>query len=93
MMLAEFNGRSPAALSSLVNEHGVQLMQFPRDVLSAMGAAAGEVMQELYENGDDITRRIASSFFRFRQDAIRYTKISESAFTTARSIRFDFPKG
>jgi TRAP-type mannitol/chloroaromatic compound transport system substrate-binding protein len=93
MMLAEFNGRSPAALSSLVNEHGVQLMQFPRDVLSAMGAAAGEVMQELYENGDDITRRIASSFFRFRQDAIRYTKISESAFTNARSIRFDFPKG
>jgi len=55
--------------------------------------AAGEVMQELYENGDDITRRIASSFFRFRQDAIRYTKISESAFTNARSIRFDFPKG
>src|SRR6185503_5607439 len=54
MMLAEFNGRSPAALSSLVNEHGVQLMQFPRDVLGAMGAAAGEVMQELYENGDDI---------------------------------------
>ena len=29
----------------------------------------------------------------FRQDAIRYTKISETAFTNARSIRFDFPKG
>ena len=43
MMLAEFNGRSPAALASLVNEHGVQLKQFPRDVLVAFGIASGEV--------------------------------------------------
>ena len=93
VMLAEFNGRSPAALSSLVNEHGVQLRQFPRDVLVAFGEASGFVMQELLENKDQITRQIASSYLRFRQDAIRYTRIAETAFTTARSYKFDFPKG
>ena len=93
MMLAEFNGRSPAALNSLVNEHGVQLRQFPRDVLVALGEASGTVMQELLEGGDDITRQIASSYLRFRQDAMRYTRVSETAFATARLYKFDFPKG
>ncbi|MBL9034713.1 MAG: TRAP transporter substrate-binding protein [Rhodospirillaceae bacterium] len=93
MMLAEFNGRSPAALASLINEHGVEIRQFPRDVLAALGVASGEVMQELFDTGDELTRRIATSYFRYRQDAMRYTKISEAAFTAARSMRFDFPKG
>ena len=62
-------------------------------MLAALGAASGEVMEELFANGDDITRRIATSYFKFRQDAMRYTKISEAAFTAARSMRFDFPKG
>lgn len=93
MMLAEFNGRSPAALNSLVNEHGVELRQFPRDVLVAFGEASGEILQELLEGGDDITRQIASSYLRFRQDAMRYTRVSETAFATARSHKFDFPKG
>jgi TRAP-type mannitol/chloroaromatic compound transport system substrate-binding protein len=93
MMLAEFNGRSPAALASLVNEHGVQLRQFPRDVLISFGQASGEVLQELLEQGDDITRQIASSYLRYRQDAMRYTRIGENAFTTARLAKFDFPKG
>jgi TRAP-type mannitol/chloroaromatic compound transport system substrate-binding protein len=93
MMLAEFNGRSPTALASLVNEHGVQLKQFPRDVLVAFGKSSGEVLQELLERGDGITRQIASSYLRFRQDTMRYTRIAETAFATARSYKFDFPKG
>lgn len=93
MMLAEFNGRSPAALASLINEHGVELKEFPRDVLVALGRASGEVLQELLERGDDITRQIASSYLRFRQDAMRYTRFAETAFTRARLYKFDFPKG
>ena len=93
MMLAEFNGRSPAALASLVNEHGVQLKQFPRDVMVAFGEAAGEVMQDLLEDPAEITRQIASSYLRFRQDSMRYTRIADAAFTSARSFKFDFPKG
>jgi TRAP-type mannitol/chloroaromatic compound transport system substrate-binding protein len=93
LMLAEFNGRSPAALSSLVNEHGVQLMEFPRDVLIAFGTASGYVMQDLLESEDETTHQIASSYLRFRQDSMRYTRIGEAAFTRARSYKFPYPTG
>jgi len=62
-------------------------------VLISFGQASGEVLQELLEQGDDITRQIASSYLRYRQDAMRYTRIGENAFTTARLAKFDFPKG
>jgi hypothetical protein len=51
------------------------------------------VLQDLLERGDDITRQIASSYLRFRQDTMRYTRIAETAFANARSYKFDFPKG
>jgi TRAP-type mannitol/chloroaromatic compound transport system substrate-binding protein len=93
LMLAEFNGRSAAALASLVNEHGVQLKQFPKEVLEAFGKASGEVMQEVYDGGDEITRKICESFFGFRRDIRLWTRISDQAFANARSLKFDYPQG
>jgi TRAP-type mannitol/chloroaromatic compound transport system substrate-binding protein len=93
LMLAEFNGRSGAALASLVNEHGVELKQFPKEVLEAFGAASGEVMQEVYDSGDEITRKICESFFQFRRDIRRWTRVSDQAYTNARSLEFEYPQG
>ncbi len=42
---AEYSGRSPAALATLVNEHDVQLKKFSRDVLIAFGNASSEVVK------------------------------------------------
>jgi TRAP-type mannitol/chloroaromatic compound transport system substrate-binding protein len=92
-MLAEFNGRSAPALASLVNEHGVILKQFPKDVLEAFGRASGELMQEIYDDGDDITRRTCANFFAFRRDIRLWTRISDQAYTNARSLDFDYPQG
>ncbi|MDY0883268.1 TRAP transporter substrate-binding protein [Dongia soli] len=93
IMLAEFNGRSPAALSTLVNEHKVELKQFPKSVLLALGTASGEVMQELIDKGDEITQRIAKSYFKFRREAKNYTKITEIAYATSRDLNFRYPQG
>jgi TRAP-type mannitol/chloroaromatic compound transport system substrate-binding protein len=93
LMLAEFNGRSAPALASLVNEHGVQLKQFPKDVLEAFGAASGELMQEVIDQGDDITQKVANAYFRFRADIRGWTRISDQAFTNARLLKFDYPQG
>lgn len=91
--LAEYNGRSPAALATLINEYGVQLTEFPNEVMRAFGKASGEVMQELFDSGDDVTRRIATSYFAFRKSALRWTRISETAFANARFMKFDYPQG
>jgi len=93
MLLAEFNGRSAPALASLVNEHGVILKQFSKDVLIAFGDASGELMQELYDRGDDITRRICESFFAFRRDIRLWTRIADQAYANARALKFDYPQG
>jgi TRAP-type mannitol/chloroaromatic compound transport system substrate-binding protein len=90
---AEYAGRNPTALSTLVNEYKVQLKQYPKPVLAAFGKAAGETMQELYDKGDDTTRKIAGSYFKFRKQAIAWTRISYAAFASARDAKFDYPTG
>jgi TRAP-type mannitol/chloroaromatic compound transport system substrate-binding protein len=35
-MLAEYTARNPAALETLVNEHGVELRKFPDEVLAKL---------------------------------------------------------
>ena len=90
---AEYAGRNPAALATLVNEYKVQLKQFPRPVIAALGTAAGETMQELYDTGDDTTRKIASSYFKFRKQAMAWTRVSYAAFADARDAKFDYPAG
>ena len=93
MLLAEFNGRSAPALGSLVNEHGVILKQFPKEVLIAFGEASGQLMQSIYDDGDDITKRICQSFFAFRRDIRLWTRIADQAYTNARALPFDYPQG
>jgi TRAP-type mannitol/chloroaromatic compound transport system substrate-binding protein len=90
---AEYAGRNPAALATLVNEYKVQLKQYPKPVLAAFGKAAGETMQELYDKGDDTTRKIAASYFKFRKQAMAWTRISYAAFADARDGKFDYPTG
>ncbi len=93
MILAEFNGRSGAALATLVREHGVQLRQFPKSVLTAFGIASGELMQELYDSGDEITKKICASYFKFRREAMSWTRIGDQAYANARLLDFPYPGG
>jgi TRAP-type mannitol/chloroaromatic compound transport system substrate-binding protein len=93
VMLAEFNGRNSPALAALVREHGVELKQFPKDVLEAYGKASGDLMRELYDTGDEITKKIASAFFKFRAEVRGWTRISDQAFANARLLKFDYPQG
>jgi len=92
-MLAEFNGRSAPALQKLVSEHGVKLRQFPRSVLEAFGNASGEVLEELVADGDAITKKVANSFFTFRDQIKVWTRISDQGFTNARLLDYTYPKG
>jgi TRAP-type mannitol/chloroaromatic compound transport system substrate-binding protein len=93
LMLAEFNGRSGPALETLVREHGVELRQFPKAVLTAFGKASGELMQELWDKGDDITKKICASYFKFRRQAVLWTRVGDQAYANARLLEFPYPTG
>jgi TRAP-type mannitol/chloroaromatic compound transport system substrate-binding protein len=89
-MLAEYNARSGPALRTLVQEHGVQVKAMPEEVLLASGRAANEVLNEVYEAGTPVVRKICEDFLAFRKDVMPWTRISEQAFINARRLPFEF---
>lgn len=91
-ILAEYNARSPAALVELVNRYGVQLRQFPADVFQAFANAAGEVMQEVFDSGDDLVKAIAGSYFRFRAETLIWTRIADQGYANMRLLEHRYPK-
>jgi len=52
----------PRALQSLVNDHGVQVRRFPDEILEAGAKASVELITEIREGGDALTKKTAESF-------------------------------
>jgi TRAP-type mannitol/chloroaromatic compound transport system substrate-binding protein len=87
--LAEFNARNGGALAKLVGEHNVKLRKFSDDVMASIGGAAGQVVAEVAA-GDPMTKKVYESFIKFRKEAIGWTALSETAFTSARSLKYKY---
>lgn len=82
-MTAEYAARNQQALRTLVDEHGVQLHQFPDDVLAALRKASAEVLEELVA-GDAFARKVYDSYRRFAKDVAASTRLGELAYLQAR---------
>ncbi|HET8725875.1 MAG TPA: TRAP transporter substrate-binding protein [Alphaproteobacteria bacterium] len=87
---AEFMARNPQSLATLVNEHGVSVREFPEDIVVAAGNAAGEVLAELRDSGDDITKRIVESYVNARKALVDYTKIAELSYMQSRLLDYTY---
>lgn len=87
---AEFNARNGEALEILVRQHGTQLRRFPNDVLTAYGKAAGEVIAELRESGDAMTKKVVESFLKARREQMAWSRIGEQEFMNARLLDYKF---
>jgi len=90
LLTAEFNGRNGGALDSLINEHDVDFRRFPDEVLEGFGRAAGEVIAEMREDGDDLTRRIIDSFLEHRRELAEWSRFGEFAYMQARELPFKY---
>jgi TRAP-type mannitol/chloroaromatic compound transport system substrate-binding protein len=90
-MKLEYDLLSGRAMETLRVQHGVEFRRLEREVLQALGAAAGEVIEESYDGGDDITRRIGDSDLAARADTMRLLRFNEQAFLDVRTLDFPFP--
>ena len=90
-MKVEYDLQSGRAMETLRVEHGVEFRRLDRPVLEALGTAAGQVIEESYETGDDLTRRIWDSYLAARADTMRFLRFNEQAFLNARTLDFPFP--
>jgi TRAP-type mannitol/chloroaromatic compound transport system substrate-binding protein len=68
----EYTTKHARALKALVADEGVQVKMFPEDVNTAMGVAAGEVIDELRQNDDELVVRITESFIEYRDSVGPY---------------------
>ena len=84
-MLAEINARNAEALRELQEEHGVEVLPFPDDVLSELRAASDEVITELAER-DEFAARVWESYRPFRDTMAANTRIGDAAQLGARGI-------
>jgi TRAP-type mannitol/chloroaromatic compound transport system substrate-binding protein len=82
-LLSEYTARNPAALDDLLNKHKVDMRVYPDDVLQQLRKISEEVVAEL-AGKDAFSKRVYDSYFKFYQQAKRWSDISELAYLKAR---------
>jgi TRAP-type mannitol/chloroaromatic compound transport system substrate-binding protein len=75
-MLAEYTARNPAALKTLIEEHGVELRRFPDEVLATFKRISREVVEELAA-ADPAVARVYESYRAFQTQVAAFHKVTE----------------
>ena len=84
-MLDEFTARNNAALSELMENHGVQLRRFPDDVLRALYEGTRQAIDKLVAE-DEMAAKTYASWSDFYSKVRNYHHISEQAYINARDV-------
>lgn len=81
----EYETKHAMALKQLVAEQEVKVRMLPDDVIEAMGKAAAEVIGELRESDDALTRKTAESFVAYRDLIGGYMTYADNGQMNARA--------
>jgi len=85
----EYTTKHAQSLKTLVDEHGVQVKEFPSEVIEAMGVAAAEVIDELRQDDDELVKRITESFVAYRDLVGGYMTYADNGQMNARARVLD----
>jgi TRAP-type mannitol/chloroaromatic compound transport system substrate-binding protein len=86
----EYTTKHAQALAKLVADEGVMVRKLPQEVIVAMGNAAGEVIAELREDDDELTRRIVESFLAYRNAVSEYMVYADNGQMNARALDYRY---
>jgi TRAP-type mannitol/chloroaromatic compound transport system substrate-binding protein len=82
-LTAEFTARNAQALQTLKQQHKVNVLPLPDDVLKNMRTVAAKVVEKQADT-DAMSKRIYDSYFKFKQQVMAWHNISERAYLNAR---------
>jgi TRAP-type mannitol/chloroaromatic compound transport system substrate-binding protein len=68
----------------------VQLRHLPDDFIKAYGTAWGEVLKELRDTGDALTKKTLDSYYKFQREQMAWSRIGLQEYLNARLIGFKF---
>jgi TRAP-type mannitol/chloroaromatic compound transport system substrate-binding protein len=77
--LSEFEARNGAALEELINEHNVNLMPFPSEMLGNLRKLAQEVLEEEAKK-DKMSTKVNEAFKKFKNQLGPWGTVSERAY-------------
>ncbi|MCM2563369.1 TRAP transporter substrate-binding protein [Lutimaribacter sp. EGI FJ00015] len=86
----EYMTKHAQSLKTLVEEHDVQVRKLPDDVITAMGQAAQEIMEEFRADDDELVRRITESFIAYRDLVGGYMTYADNGQMNARAGVFGY---
>jgi len=82
-MLAEFTARNNAALQTLIQEHHVDVREFPKPVLDKLRLISEEVVAAI-AGEDELSARVYESYNRFRKQVVAWHDVSERTYLNVR---------
>ena len=82
-MLAEYTARNNTALQTLVNEHNVDVREFPRPVLDKLRTISEQVVAEIAAQ-DALSAKVYESYQNFRKQVVAWHDISERTYLNVR---------
>lgn len=86
----DFAANDPRALQTLVNDHGVKVLQFPEEIIEAGAKAAKEILQGLLDSSDALTKKTAESFVAGLNIVRQKTEATEAPFVQYRKKYLQF---
>ncbi|MEG9862020.1 MAG: TRAP transporter substrate-binding protein [Parvularculales bacterium] len=84
-MMSEILYNNAVALETLVNKHGVQLKQYPDDVLGAIRTVSRDIISEV-ANKDPMAKKVHDSYMASLKKTDHYLRHSDAAFFSHRDI-------
>ncbi len=78
-LLSELESKNYQYLNTLIDEHGVKVVAFPKDVLDTFRKYAKDVISDLTAS-DALSKKVYQSFDRFRKQVDGWAEISEKAY-------------
>jgi TRAP-type mannitol/chloroaromatic compound transport system substrate-binding protein len=82
--MAEYNAKNGAALTRLINDHGVKLEQFNDKVYDAFAEGARELYDEVQQHSD-LAARCHAAFVKGRKEIGSWTNLSDSPYISQRN--------
>lgn len=90
-MKVDYDFGSGRAMETLRVQHQVRFLRLNNDVLTGLGNAAGDMVQEMIQTGDSFARDVWRSYLASRDNTMRHLRFNEQAFLNARTLNFRFP--
>jgi len=88
--MAQSMSDNAAALRALRDEHDMQIMRFPRDVMLRFGELSAQYVREEVAATDDFAKEVVDSYIAFRDEAMDWTEVTSGHFLENRRLPFSY---